>query len=111
MNRPLITRNNVPADELLGATEALRWLVNLHNGVGKSGAAPTDDEWKEAITTATALLETGQPLIPGVTNKQLLRAWSLAMNYATSVGPDEAHMAFLEAQSIRRSVDELKGDA
>ena len=31
---------------------ALRWLVNLHHGVGKAGGRPEPDEWEDALAAA-----------------------------------------------------------
>ena len=34
------------------AREALRWLLHLHRGIGKGGAAPEPGEWEEALAAA-----------------------------------------------------------
>jgi hypothetical protein len=36
--------------------EALRWMVNVANGVGKSGGEPWSDEWKDATDAGMAAL-------------------------------------------------------
>lgn len=41
--------------------EAVRWLVHLANGVGKSGGPPTSDEWEAAWREARAAAEQGGP--------------------------------------------------
>ena len=35
----------------------LSWLVHLHHDVGKSGGRPDDDEWKDALDAAMAILD------------------------------------------------------
>ncbi|MEE8241516.1 MAG: hypothetical protein V3R16_09635 [Nitrospirales bacterium] len=44
------------ADAPEGPWEELRWLVNLHHGVGKAGNPPSDDEWTAAIAAGRKIL-------------------------------------------------------
>ena len=44
-------------DECGRLEEALRWLVNLHHGVGKAGGPPEAGEWEAAIIQAKAMLD------------------------------------------------------
>lgn len=32
--------------------EALKWLLHLHHGIGKSGRSPHDDEWRACLAFA-----------------------------------------------------------
>jgi hypothetical protein len=44
--------------------EALRWMVNVANDVGKSGGKPYTDEWKDATDAGMAALA-GEEKPPG----------------------------------------------